>query len=120
MHIRYILSITATLLLFFTSCDTDSATEPGETDFSFNHEINPGQSATEFLTDENFERLVVQVQYMQGYEPTQEGLNNLEAFLSNRLNKTSITIMEPEEIAAAGQSSYTASDVRDLEREHRS
>jgi len=120
MRIRYILSISATLLLLFTSCDTDSATEPGETDFSFNHEINPGQSATEFLADDDFERLVVQVQYMQGYEPTQEGLNNLETFLSNRLNKTSITIMGPEEIPAAGQSSYTASDVRNLEREHRS
>ena len=53
---------------------------------------------------------------MHGYEPTQEGLNNLETFLSNRLNKTSTTIVEPEEIPAAGQSSYTASDVRDLER----
>jgi hypothetical protein len=121
MRIRNLLSITATLLLLFlfTSCDTDSATEPGETEFSFNHEINPGQSAPEFLTDENFERLVVQVQYMQGYEPTQQGLNNLKTFLSNRLNKTSITIMEPEEIPASGESSYTANDIRDLEREHR-
>jgi hypothetical protein len=121
MRNRNLLSITATLLLLFlfTSCDTDSATEPGETEFSFNHEINPGQSAPEFLTDENFERLVVQVQYMQGYEPTQQGLNNLKTFLSNRLNKTSITIMEPEEIPASGESSYTANDIRDLEREHR-
>lgn len=121
MRIRNLLSITATLLLLFlfTSCDTDSATEPGETEFSFNHEINPGQSAPEFLTDENFERLVVQVQYMQGYEPTQQGLNNLKTFLSNRLNKTSITIMEPEEVPASGESSYTANDIRDLEREHR-
>jgi hypothetical protein len=121
MRIRNLLSITATLLLLFlfTSCDTDSVTEPGETEFSFNHEINPGQSAPEFLTDENFERLVVQVQYMQGYEPTQQGLNNLKTFLSNRLNKTSITIMEPEEIPASGESSYTANDIRDLEREHR-
>jgi hypothetical protein len=121
MRNRNLLSITATLLLLFlfTSCDTDSATEPGETEFSFNHEINPGQSAPEFLTDENFERLVVQVQYMQGYEPTQQGLNNLKTFLSNRLNKTSITIMEPEEVPASGESSYTANDIRDLEREHR-
>jgi hypothetical protein len=121
MRNRNLLSITATLLLLFlfTSCDTDSVTEPGETEFSFNHEINPGQSAPEFLTDENFERLVVQVQYMQGYEPTQQGLNNLKTFLSNRLNKTSITIMEPEEVPASGESSYTANDIRDLEREHR-
>lgn len=119
MNIRYVLSLTVTLFLFLAACDSNSVTDTDENEFSFNHEINPGQSATEFLTDDDFERLVVQVQYMQGYEPTQEGLNNLEAFLRDRLNKTSITIMEPEEIPAAGQSSYTANEVRDLEREHR-
>lgn len=117
--IRTIFTILISATLFIVSCDSDSVTEPGENGFSYNHEINPGQSAVDFLTDDDFERLVVQVQYMQGYEPTQEGLSNLETFLRDRLNKSSITIMEPEEIPAAGQSSYTANEIRDLEREHR-
>jgi len=116
---RHVLFLILTFIFLFISCDSDSVTEPGDDEFSFNHEINPGQSATEFLNDDDFERLVVQVQYMQGYEPTQEGLSNLESFLGERLNKSSITIMEPEEIPAEGESSYTADDVRDLEREHR-
>ena len=120
MKIRYVLSLTITLLLLLTSCDSGSLTDTDGNEFSFNHEINPGQSATEFLTDEEFERLIVQVQYMQGFEPTQNAINNLESFLTERLNKSSITIMEPEEIPAAGQSSYTANEVRDLEREYRS
>lgn len=119
MKIRYTLSLLTTILLILTSCDSGSVTDTEENEFSFDHEINPGQSATEFLTDDDFERLVIQVQYMQGYEPTQEGLQNLESFLSDRLNKSTVTIMEPEEIPASGESTYTANDIRDLEREHR-
>jgi hypothetical protein len=119
MKTRYILSLLTTILLILASCDSGSVTDTDENEFSFDHEINPGQSATDFLTDDDFERLVIQVQYMQGYEPTQEGLQNLESFLSERLNKSSVTIMEPEEIPASGESSYTANDIRDLEREHR-
>lgn len=119
MKTRYILSLLITTLLILTSCDSGSVTDTDENEFSFDHEINPGQSASEFLTDDDFERLVIQVQYMQGYEPTQEGLQNLESFLSDRLNKSTVTIMEPEEIPASGESSYTANDIRDLEREHR-
>lgn len=117
MNLRYIVSISTILLLLFFACDT--STEVEEPEFTFNHEMNPGQSAEEYLNDDEFGRLVVQVQYMQGYEPTQEGLANLETFLQERLHKSTITILEPEEIPAAGQGSYTANEVRDLEREHR-
>ncbi len=120
MNVRYALSLLIILFLFLAACDSGTVTDTDENEFSFNHEINPGQSATEFLTDDDFDQLIVQVQYMQGYEPTQEGLSNLEVFLNERLNKTSITIMTPEEIPASGQSSYTADEVRDLERDHRS
>lgn len=120
MKIRYILSLLITTLLILTSCDSGSVTDTDENEFSFDHEINPGQSASKFLSDDDFERLVIQVQYMQGYEPTQEGLQNLESFLSDRLNKSTVTIMEPEEIPVSGESLYTANDIRDLEREYRS
>lgn len=119
MKLKYLLALTAVSLLTFFSCDSGSVTDPGEI-FSFNHERNPGVSATEFLTDDEFNNLVLQIQYMEGHEPTSEALSNLQTFLEERLNKSSITILTPEEIPAEGQSSYTADEVRDLEREHRS
>lgn len=120
MKLRYLFALLVlSTLIIFTSCDTETVTDPGDT-FSFNHERNPGVSATEFLTDDEFNNLVVQIQYMEGHEPESEALSNLQSFLQERLNKSSITILTPEEIPAEGQSSYTADEVRDLEREYRS
>jgi hypothetical protein len=88
--------------------------------FSFDHERNPGVSAEDFLTSDEFDNLNLQIQYMEGYEPTAEALSDLQDFLEERLNKLNITILEPEEIPRSGQSAYTANDVRNLERDYRS
>lgn len=117
------------LLVLFTACDdgtvTDSVDNNGSDDnggdptFSYNHERSPGASAADFLRDEDFEDVVVEIQYMEGFRPTDEALNNLEQFLEERLHKSSVTILSPTEISAGGQESYSASEVRSLEREHR-
>lgn len=117
------ISVLFLMLLTIYSCDTGTVTDPGDNgngSFSYNHQQNPGATAEDFLTDDEFQNLVLQIQYMEGYAPNAEALDNLRSFLEERLNKTSITIMEPESIPPGGQSSYTATDVRDLEEEHRS
>jgi hypothetical protein len=129
---RYLLTFLFTLFiaLTFYSCDSGTVTDVtdpngangggnGNGDFSFNHEQNPGTSAHEFLRDDDFQDLVVQIQYMEGNAPTSQAVDNLLQFLEERLHKNNIIITEPVEIPAGGQSSYTASEVRDLEREHR-
>jgi hypothetical protein len=118
MKFRYFFTLLVFALFIFFSCDTDTSTDPGGS-FSFNHEQNPGTSAIDFLTVEDFGELVLQIQYMEGFAPTSDAVTNLQAFLEERLNKNSITILEPEEIPAVGQDRYSASEVRDLEREHR-
>jgi hypothetical protein len=111
--------------LIIYSCDSGSVTDPGNSDnnggdsFSYNHQQNPGTSAEDFLTDSEFENLVLQIQYMDGYAPESEAIDNLQSFLEERLNKGNITILEPESVPAGGQSSYSASEVRDLEEEYR-
>ncbi len=122
-----LLYLTAIFFLFFscsdsvTNSDNNSDTDNDENPtFSYNHEDQPGSSAVDFLASEDFENLVIEIDYMEGYEPTDEAINNLKSFLENRLKKSSITIMSPSSIEAGGQSSYTANEVRDLEQEHRS
>jgi hypothetical protein len=85
----------------------------------YSHTENPGLSANDFLSAETFTSLEVEIDYMQGYAPNAEALDSLEAFFEQRLNKQSVIIKEPTEIPAAGQSSYTASEIRDLEEEYR-
>lgn len=112
------------LLIFTVSCfdnptgaddDDDNGGEPEQ----YSHTQNPGLSANDFLSDENFTDLVIEVDYMPGYAPNQQAIDSLQAFLEQRLNKTTVTILEPSEIASGDQSQYSANDVRDLEEEHR-
>ncbi len=97
--------------------DDDPVT--GDPGFEFNHELNPGASAFDLLRDTDFEELILEVDYMEGFRPTDRSLDSLKAFLERRLNKSTITILEPAQIPAGGQSSYTANEIRELEREHR-
>ncbi len=112
-------------LFLLLSCGDQSVTDPeppengDDPEFSFDHQRSPGSSAIDFLTDENFSELIVEVQYMGDYRPESTALQNLQNFLEERLQKSEITMMEPQQIESGGKSSYTAGDVRDVEEGNR-
>lgn len=85
------------------------------------HDAAPGSSAADFLSAADFEHLVVQVQYVAGMAPSQEGLDDLRAFLEARLNKPGGVELRVAEnaIAPATGNTYSAADIRALEAEHR-
>jgi predicted Zn-dependent protease len=112
-------TLIAATTLFGMSCSNNSTGSGGDDRNLYSHIENPGASANDFLSGENFTSLEVEIDYMQGFEPNAEALDSLKAFLEQRLNKQSVTINNPTEIPAVGQASYTANEVRDLEEEHR-
>ncbi|MBO6584930.1 MAG: hypothetical protein JJ953_02370 [Gracilimonas sp.] len=107
------------LTVFSSGCLDNSTGNDDDKDIVYSHMENPGHSANDFLSGETFTSLEVEIDYMQGYAPNAESVDSLEAFLEQRLNKQSVVIKEPTEIPAVGQSSYTASEIRALEEEHR-
>lgn len=124
MNRSCILFLLSVLMLLFHGCDSDTVTDAGldngeYTAFTFDHERNPGSSAEDFLRDDDYADLVVEIQYMAGFRPHDDALDNLQSFLEERLHKTNITMLTPSEIPAEGQESYSASEVRELESEHR-
>lgn len=115
-----VIFIAVVLGLFLQSCDgpTSTADGDGSTD-PYSQTLNPGLAANDFLDDTNFSELVVEIDYMEGFAPNQQALDSLQAFLEQRLNKSSITILEPTEIPAGGEETYSANDIRNLEEQHR-
>ncbi|MFU8813442.1 MAG: hypothetical protein ACNA78_10795 [Balneolaceae bacterium] len=97
----------------------DDNETPPPTEGTFNHKQAPGASNSAFVTDQTFDELVIEIQYMPGAAPRQQSIDNLVDFLSRHIDKSSIIIQDPVEIPSGGQESYTAADVRDLEEEHR-
>jgi len=117
------------LALFLGSC-SDSAgptgTEPDPSDpdggdgtVEFSSRAAPGDSARSFLSNRRYSRLRIEVDYMEGFEPTTEALNRLKTALESHLTKSEIQIEEPASIPARDQGSYTSDDVADLENQHR-
>jgi len=119
------------LLLSFmilSSCgDTStSVTDPGGNDDDpdppppeFSHTEAPGASNEAFITGREYDRLVLEIQYMPGSKPEPESIENLRTFLEQHLDKGSITISEPVEIPSGNLESYTPGNIRDLEQQHR-
>lgn len=108
-----------TLTLFCYSClDT---TGPGENEQPppFNSTTAPGDSAEAFLEGDSYSTLNLEIDYMEGYEPTQRGLDSLKTFLERHLNKANINIGIPNSIQARGQNAYSADNIRLLEEDHR-
>jgi len=85
----------------------------------FSHTLSPGSSNEAFITDNQFDQLIVEIQYMPGAEPTAQSISNLKEFLERHLEKSTIIVSDPVEIPSGGQESYSATDVRNIEEQHR-
>lgn len=96
-----------------TSPDPDPDAEP------YDHTRTTGASAADLLSAESYDSLVVQVQYVEGHRPTDQGLAILHDFLSARVNKPRGISVQLEAIAVTSQATYTVEDVAALEQQHR-
>lgn len=114
------LLLSAALLALVAGCG-DSATGPeGDGDQDFSHTQAPGSSARAFLSDETFTSLTIEIDHVEGLQPSQEAIDSLRVFLERRLHKPGgINILLDDAIPSPGQSPYSSAEVRDLEQIHR-
>ncbi|NGP87338.1 peptidase [Fodinibius halophilus] len=106
-------------VISFSCSDSSTGTNPDDDPQEFNSKAAPGDSARSFLSNNQYTSLEVEIDYMPGHEPTQDGLNSLQTFLEERLNKQSISLTNKTQIPSGEQSSYTIEDIRSLENKHR-
>lgn len=74
-----------------------------------------GDSSQDLLDDRDFDRLYVELFYVEGLQPSSETIAGFETFLGNRLNKPAGIAIELFPLSSPGQDTYTISDVRDIE-----
>ena len=79
-----------------------------------------GASAQDFLQSTSFDRLVVEIQYVEGYAPTQDALDNLKDFLETYLDKPAGITLLKNSIPSPGLAPYSAEDIRSIEDKNRS
>lgn len=102
------------------SCSKDEDADPKN--FNRDGVLNKqavGSSAHDLLSADKFQKVIVEIQFMQGFEPTPAAINNLKTFMEQRLNKPEGITIKQKQIPAAGKASYNVNDIAEIEGQNR-
>ncbi len=116
---KFILFIT--ILAIFIGCTKDNMSTPnGEIlNTEMTNQQPTGTSANDLLSDNTFTSMVIEVVYVEGFEPTQAAINNFVAFLAARIYKPNGIIVEKREIISPQDTPYTTIDIAAIEDANR-
>lgn len=78
-----------------------------------------GSSANDLLSANTFKSMVIELVYVEGFEPEQASVDNFVSFLNNRTFKPNGITVEKREIPSPGQDTYTIEEIADIERDLR-
>ncbi|WP_317164746.1 membrane metalloprotease [Flavobacterium turcicum] len=108
------------VLLFFFSCakDENESAAPAVIDVVANKQVT-GSSANDLLSDRKFKSLVVEVVYVNGFEPSAAAINNFVAFISARTFKPAGINVVKRAIVSPGNTTYTTQQIVALEEANR-
>lgn len=79
----------------------------------------PGVTPNSFLAFDKYDKLIVEVQYVAGFEPSQDAIHNLSTFLQTYLNKPGGIGIVQKVVPSPGKSTYTLADIKDFESHNR-
>ncbi|HET6989994.1 MAG TPA: hypothetical protein VFJ43_01670 [Bacteroidia bacterium] len=74
----------------------------------------------DFLSSSKYERLELDIVYVEGFQPTSQTISQIESFLEERLNKPSGISVSYKSISSPGKSFYTKDDLDKVEKNERS
>jgi len=86
----------------------------------YNSHQAAGASARDLLSADKYQSLLIEIQAMQGFEPTAQAQAALQAFITARVNKPGgVTLVVDPPIPAQNKGAYTLNDVGQLEATNR-
>ncbi len=109
------------LLFLLIACSKDTVSTEVPPDPVVDRSENllaTGDSAPDFLGNENFQSLLVEIAYVQGFRPTAQAVQALEDFLRERTFKQTIDF-EYLPLESPGEEELTLEKIDALEKEHR-
>lgn len=114
------LLILLSISTFFIACSNDS--NEGDEVTTVNKVINrqaTGSSANNLLSDDKYTSILIELVYIEGYEPSQIAIDEFVSFLNARTYKPDGIFVEKRGIPSPGKNVYTIEEVADIERENR-
>ena len=126
----FIFIVSGFLLFSLAACDKDDDNGGiignGNGNGNGNQQDHPenrkgsGESAGALLAANQYGKLTVEIQYVDGFKPTDEALKNFKSFLKKYLHKPDgITLKKTKISKPSGDNSYSINDIADIEDENR-
>ena len=120
MHKKIYLWVVLLLAGTLMNCSKDSdPTTPGpdSVDRSANL-LSAGSSGSDILTNENFDRIQIEIAYVEGFRPTATALDHLRSFLLERTFKEDIAYTF-RSLPSPGEETLTLQEIASLESDNR-
>lgn len=111
-------------LVAIVACTTDEASLNSSNNNNSNsttsaNQQNTGSSANDLLSDATYTSMLIELVYVEGFEPSQTAINNFVAFLEARTFKPNGITVEKRAIASPGNAPYTNTEIRAIEDANR-
>ncbi|KIA86224.1 membrane metalloprotease [Flavobacterium sp. AED] len=106
-------------LVLFVSCSKDDALNTSETINSVANKQTTGSSSNDLLSDKKFTSMVVEVVYVQGFEPSTTAINNFVSFLNARTYKPNGISIVKRAIPSTGKATFTDKEIVAIEDANR-
>lgn len=110
------------LSFLFIHCKKDSESYPRYPNYPqnpYSHNLDPGNSAKDFLSGTNFKSLKIEIQYMPGSEPDPTAIDMFIDLLKGRLDKPSGIFVELKEIDPTLKTIFKTEDISNIESQSR-
>lgn len=104
-----------TLYCFVLCCALISCQKKSSKTEVINNAITPN----DYLSESKYDKLIIEIDYVSGFEPTANTIQKMSAFLQNLIHKSGGITIVKKAINSPGKSFYTLSDIQDIERGHR-
>ncbi|MTE27843.1 membrane metalloprotease [Winogradskyella ouciana] len=110
---------TVLLLLVIVGCSKDDSVSGNDegnnpVDVNLNRQA-VGSSANDLLSDNTFNEMIIELVYVEGYEPNETTVSNFMNFLQNRVNKPNGITVEKRSIPSPGETIYSIQDIANIE-----
>ena len=114
-----LLAVLILFLAFNLSCSKDSSdtTEPITVNHSANYKAS-GESANDILSNNTFDKLLIEIAYVTGYRPTSLAMTDFITFLKQHSYKENIEIIY-NELPSPNEEKLTLEEVDELEKKNR-
>ncbi|HEX9152301.1 MAG TPA: membrane metalloprotease, partial [Flavobacterium sp.] len=100
-------------------CSKDDAPDTGDTINPVTNKQITGSSSNDLLSDKKFKSMVIEVVYVQGFEPSATAINNFVSFLDSRTYKPSGISIVKRAIPSTGKATFTDQDIVAIEDANR-